>query len=97
MKIMLITYDIVEDKTRTKVADTLLNYGLQRMQYSVFLGRLKPHLYKAIKAKILKLIDEKHDKVYIFTIPKYAIENCAMWGIKTDLQNIIEPPETLII
>jgi len=52
MKIMLITYDIVEDKTRTKVADTLLNYGLQRMQYSVFLGRLKPHLYKAIKAKI---------------------------------------------
>jgi len=97
MKIMLVTYDIVEDKIRTKVADTLLNYGLQRLQYSVFLGRIKPHLYKAIKKKILNLIDDKQDKVYIFTVPKYTVQNCAMWGVKFDFHSIIEPPETLIL
>lgn len=97
MKIMLITYDIVEDKTRKKVADTLLNYGMQRLQYSVFLGRLKPYLYKPIKKNITSLIDAKQDKVYIFTLPKYAVQNCAMWGVKFDIQNIIEPPLTLIV
>ena len=39
MKCLLI-YDIPDDKVRAKVADICLDYGLQRIQYSSFLGEM---------------------------------------------------------
>ena len=37
---MLVLYDIEENKLRTRVSNTCLDYGLERIQYSAFLGRL---------------------------------------------------------
>lgn len=37
---MLVIYDITDDKTRTRVADACLDYGLARLQYSSFIGNL---------------------------------------------------------
>jgi CRISPR-associated protein Cas2 len=37
----LLIYDIPHDGVRTKVADACLDYGLERVQYSAFLGELK--------------------------------------------------------
>jgi CRISPR-associated protein Cas2 len=36
----LLIYDISHDGVRTKVADACLDYGLERVQYSAFLGEL---------------------------------------------------------
>lgn len=36
----LVIYDISHDGTRYKVAEVCLDYGLDRVQYSAFLGRL---------------------------------------------------------
>ena len=36
----LLIYDISHDGVRTKVADACLDYGLERIQYSAFLGSL---------------------------------------------------------
>lgn len=36
----LLIYDIPHDGVRTKVADACLDYGLERVQYSAFLGEL---------------------------------------------------------
>ena len=36
----LVVYDISDDKLRTKVADILMDYGLDRIQYSAFAGKL---------------------------------------------------------
>ena len=36
----LVVYDIVEDRVRARVAEACLDYGLQRIQYSAFLGDL---------------------------------------------------------
>ncbi len=33
-----VVYDISKDRTRTKIADRCLDFGLQRVQKSVFLG-----------------------------------------------------------
>lgn len=40
MQRLILMYDIVEDSTRAKVADACLDYGLDRIQYSVFVGQL---------------------------------------------------------
>ena len=36
----LLIYDISHDGTRSKIADVCLDYGLERIQYSAFVGEL---------------------------------------------------------
>lgn len=40
-KVYLISYDIADDKCRTRIADVLEQYGYERLQYSVFIGPLR--------------------------------------------------------
>ena len=37
---LLLVYDIPDDRKRTKIADACLDYGLDRIQFSAFLGWL---------------------------------------------------------
>jgi CRISPR-associated protein Cas2 len=47
---VLVIYDISDDKARHKISETCLDYGLDRQQYSVFTGLLKPtHLRELAK------------------------------------------------
>jgi CRISPR-associated protein Cas2 len=50
---VLVVYDISDDKQRKKVADTCLDYGLDRHQFSVFQGLLKPTHVREL-AKVLR-------------------------------------------
>jgi CRISPR-associated protein Cas2 len=61
-----IVYDIVEDKTRTKVAKQCKKFGLVRVQKSVFLGKLESNRFDELGEKCLELIDEDTDSVYLF-------------------------------
>ena len=61
-----IVYDIVENKTRTKVAKACKQFGLQRVQKSVFLGKLESNRFDELGEKCLSLIDEEEDSVYLF-------------------------------
>lgn len=54
MKLQVISYDIPDDGVRQKVAEVLKNYGLIRIQYSVFNGLLP-------KAKMKDLLRELED------------------------------------
>jgi len=59
-------YDIVENKTREKIARTCKGYGLYRVQKSVFLGTLNKNQLDELSIKSKDLINEKRDSVYIF-------------------------------
>lgn len=61
-----IIYDIVDDKVRTKVAKACKQYGLERVQKSVFLGKLKSNRFDELGEKCLSHINEDEDSVYIF-------------------------------
>lgn len=61
-----IIYDIVDDKTRTKVAKACQRAGLSRVQKSVFLGRINYNRLDELSEKCLGLIDENTDSVYVF-------------------------------
>lgn len=39
---VLVVYDLSDDKDRRKTSELCLDYGLDRQQYSVFSGLLKP-------------------------------------------------------
>jgi CRISPR-associated protein Cas2 len=61
-----VIYDIVEDKTRGRVAKVCKNKGLYRVQKSAFLGTLNKNEIDELKIMCEDQIDIEKDSVYIF-------------------------------
>jgi CRISPR-associated protein Cas2 len=61
-----IVYDIVEDGVRNRVAKQCKKFGLQRVQKSVFLGKLENNRFDELGEICRDLIDEDTDSVYLF-------------------------------
>jgi CRISPR-associated protein Cas2 len=64
----LLVYDISHDRTRTKIADFCLDYGLDRIQYSAFLGELARTHQEELMLKIGERLGERAGKVQLFTV-----------------------------
>ena len=67
----LITYDIISNKRRKKIADILEGVG-KRVNLSVFECELNDTKLKHLKTKLLKQADPKTDSIRIYSI----CENC---------------------
>ncbi|RLC22337.1 MAG: CRISPR-associated endonuclease Cas2 [Deltaproteobacteria bacterium] len=80
-KLYLISYDIVNDRKRTKAADTLKNYGY-RVQKSVFECRLKPEVLAQLSAKLSGIIDKSTDSLLICPICEACAKQKRFTGIK---------------
>ena len=52
----VVVYDVPDDAARLKVSETCLDYGLRRIQYSTFLGEMRPTgqtgLLRKVKRKL---------------------------------------------
>lgn len=64
----LLVYDIPDDRVRTKVADICLDYGLERIQYSSFLGELNHNRQEEIMQKIRRKLGKKEGNIQLFPI-----------------------------
>jgi CRISPR-associated protein Cas2 len=64
----LLVYDISHDRTRTKIADFCLDYGLDRVQYSAFIGDLARTHQEELMLKIGDRLGERSGKVQLFVI-----------------------------
>jgi CRISPR-associated protein Cas2 len=69
MKCLLI-YDIPDDRVRTKVADFCLDYGLDRIQYSAFLGELSANHQEELMLKIEQRLGQAAGRVDLVPICK---------------------------
>jgi len=64
----LLVYDIPDDSKRAKVADACLDYGLDRIQYSAFTGRLAKTHQEELMLRIKKILGKKPGNIQLFTI-----------------------------
>ncbi len=64
----LLIYDISHDGTRTKVADACLDYGLQRIQYSAFMGELSATHQRELLLKIKRQLGKHGANVQLYSI-----------------------------
>lgn len=64
----LVVYDIPDDRVRTKVADICLDYGLERIQYSAFLGNLQRTHQEELLLKVKKRLGKQPGNVQIFPL-----------------------------
>jgi len=70
----LLVYDIPNDRIRTKVADFCLDYGLDRIQYSAFLGEISRNHMEELMQRIQAKIGKAPAKVLLVPIPADAWE-----------------------
>jgi len=64
----LLVYDIPHDGTRTKIADFCLDYGLDRIQYSAFLGDLARTHQEELMLRIEERLGDRAGKIQMFVI-----------------------------
>ncbi len=75
----LLIYDIPDDRIRTKVADFCLDYGLDRVQYSAFVGQLSRNLMDELLQKVRRKIGKQPAKILVIPIPAQAWKERVEW------------------
>lgn len=68
---IVVSYDIVEDKTRNKISKALLDFGT-RVQYSVFECNLNQQQLEEMEGRLLRLLDSENDTIRLYLL----CENC---------------------
>jgi CRISPR-associated endonuclease Cas2 len=92
----LITYDISKDRTRTKLADALLEIGMERVQKSVYMGTVKPRLITKVKGRFLQKLEE-HDKLFVIRLSQAQVEDMFALGLEIMLPHLLGQINTLIV
>ena len=64
----LLIYDISHDGIRMKVADACLDYGLERIQYSAFMGELSRTHQRELWVQIEKRIGAASASVHLYPL-----------------------------
>src|SRR5437867_1869580 len=76
----VISYDVVEDKRRTKVLKLLKGYGTH-VQYSVFECELTPPQFLVVKRDLGALIDQHTDSVRFYQLDTAGVRRIKVEGI----------------
>ena len=64
----LIIYDIPNDRLRNKVADICLDYGLDRIQFSAFLGKLSRNHQEELMLKVEMRMEDNPGNIQLIPI-----------------------------
>jgi CRISPR-associated protein Cas2 len=92
-----VVYDISNDRTRTKVARRCLDFGLYRVQKSVFLGEVPPNRVEEILLFSRELLDLETDAVFVFPMCRDDFDKVRIVGKEFDRQLVADEVLTKII
>lgn len=59
----LVIYDCSDDRIRLKASETCLDYGLERIQFSAFLGKLNRSMREELFLKLCGLLDDSPARI----------------------------------
>lgn len=74
---LVLIYDVENDRVRTRVSDICLDYGLQRIQFSAFFGKLNRNRRQELALKLMNEIGKETARIRI--IPVCADDLKDMW------------------
>jgi CRISPR-associated protein Cas2 len=72
---ILVIYDCQNDKIRTRASETCLDYGLTRIQFSAFLGRLNRSMREELFLKLCALLDDSPARILVQPICESDMAN----------------------
>ena len=74
---LVLIYDVEEDRIRTRVADICLDYGLQRIQFSAFFGRLNRNRRQELSLRVQAEIGDQSARVRVIPVCEDDLKD--MW------------------
>lgn len=74
---ILLIYDVEEDKLRTKTSEICLDYGLARIQFSAFFGKLNRNKRQELALKLRRLIGDESARIRIIPVCEDDLKD--MW------------------
>jgi CRISPR-associated protein Cas2 len=96
---LLLIYDISNDRIRTRVADTCLDYGLERIQYSAFLANLSRTHSEELLLKLKRILGKHSGVIQSFRICHACWSQHQMLGhsllLTTDVAD--QPPRSKVV
>jgi len=84
---VLIIYDIKNDRLRTKISNTLKDWGLERIQYSVFIGDLTSDQRRMLEVYLNEIIETRSegDSVVTISVCKQCLHGVVTLGADREL------------
>lgn len=88
--LVMISYDVVDDKKRLKLMKFLKDYG-DRVQKSVFECNLSANTYERVKDGVEVIINKRKDRVRYYRICKGCVDRVEVsgWGEVTEEEDFI--------
>jgi CRISPR-associated protein Cas2 len=78
---ILVSYDIPDDRRRTRVMKALQDYGAH-VQYSVFECELSVEDYRRLRERLKKLINRREDNVRFYVLCEQDLKKRRVWGVE---------------
>jgi CRISPR-associated protein Cas2 len=64
----LVIYDIPDDKIRNKVGEACKDYGLERIQYSAFIGEINHNRRGELYQRLRRTLGKDEGNIQIYTL-----------------------------
>lgn len=74
---VILIYDIEDDKLRTRAADICLDYGLKRIQFSAFFGKLNRNRRQELGLHLQRELGAKSGRIRLIPICEQDLKQ--MW------------------
>jgi CRISPR-associated protein Cas2 len=74
---MVLIYDIEDDRLRTRASDICLDYGLQRIQFSAFFGKLNRNRRQELALKLRSEVGQQSARIRIIPVCEEDLKD--MW------------------
>lgn len=74
---LVLIYDIEDDKLRTRAADICMDYGLERIQFSAFFGKLNRNRRQELSLRLQRELAGKSARIRLIPICEQDLKE--MW------------------
>ncbi len=74
---LVLIYDIEDDRLRSRTADICMNYGLERIQFSAFFGKLNRNRRQELSLRVQREIGKGSARVRIIPVCEQDLKD--MW------------------
>lgn len=76
---LVLVYDIEDDRLRTRVSEICLDYGLERIQFSAFFGKLNRNRRQELALRLAREVENSSARIQIFPICEDDLRE--MWSL----------------
>ena len=74
---LVLIYDIEEDRLRTRISNVCLDYGLERIQFSAFFGKLNRNRRQELAMKLQNELGDESGRLRIIPVCEQDLKD--MW------------------